>query len=66
MEYVIYLDQGYFKLASIDEWIQLSTRYRLKHADPKVVDVDLSLFNAMQGSISQQAQSFLKELHNGN
>ncbi len=66
MKTVIYLDEGYFKLADIDEWIGLMNRYDNRKWKGKTIDLDLSLFNALQHSFSRQTQSFLRELYDAN
>jgi hypothetical protein len=66
MRTVIYLDEGYFKLADIDEWIGLMRKYNNRKLRGKILDIDLSLFNALQHSISRQSQSFLRELYDAN
>lgn len=67
MKFVIYHDRGRLCLAAADEWMDLSSKYKFKDAKPKTVDMDMSLFNALQSSsISNQIQSYLRELYNGN
>lgn len=67
MKFVIFRDQNRFKLATADEWADLEDKYRFKNAEPKRVDMNLSMFNALQSSsASGQIQSYLRELHNGN
>lgn len=67
MKFVIYRDDGRFNLAPADEWSDLSSKYRFKGAEPKTIDMDMSLFNALQySSISNQIQSYLRELYDGN
>lgn len=65
MKSVIYIEDGYFKIADIDEWVLLSSKYHLP-SQRKIVDIDLSLFNALQHSYSTQTQAFLRELYDGN
>lgn len=66
MKTVIYLDEGYFKLASEDEWVDLISKYHNRKWKGKFVNLDLSLFNALQHSLGRQTQSFLRELYDGN
>jgi len=67
MKFVIFHDDGRFKLAPADEWSELSSKYRFKGANPKTIDMDMSLFNALQdSSVSNQIQSYLRELYDGN
>ena len=66
MKTVIYLDEGYFKLANIEEWTGLMSIYTKGRLKGKIIDINLDLFNALQYSFSRQTQSFLRELYNGN
>lgn len=67
MKFVIFRDGPRFCLAESDEWIELSSKYKFKGADPKTIDMDMSMFNALQNSsISNQIQSYLRELYDGN
>ncbi len=66
MKFVIYRDKNRLCLAAADEWINLSSKYKFKDADPKTIDMDMSLFNALQSSsLSNQIQSYLRELYHG-
>jgi hypothetical protein len=64
MKSVIYIEDGWFKLADMNEWIELSNKYRMP-LKRKIIDMDLSLFNALQHSYSRQSQAFLRELYDG-
>lgn len=67
MKFVIFQDEKTLKLATAEEWSSLQERYKFKGADPRYIDIDLSLFNALQtSSASGQIQTFLRELYNGN
>lgn len=66
MKTVIYLDEGYFKLANMEEWIDLTNKYDNRRWKGKTIDLDLNLFNALQYSLSRQTQSFLRELYDAN
>lgn len=67
MKFVIFRDGSRFRLAPADEWEDLSSKYKFKGANPKTVDMDMSLFNALQSSsVSNQIQSYLRELYDGN
>ena len=67
MNFMIFRDGVRFCLAPADEWEDLSSKYRFKDARPKTIDVDMSLFNALHdSSVSNQIQSYLRELYNGN
>lgn len=66
MKFVIYRDKSRLCLATADEWVDLSNKYNFRNADPKEIDMDMSLFNALQSSsLSNQIQSYLRELYHG-
>lgn len=69
MQFVVYVKNGKFILADMDEWKDMTSRYRLPYEKTaKVVSKDMSWFNAMQGQngFSRQGQAELRELYNGN
>lgn len=67
MKFVIFRDEGRFKLANADEWLHLEEKYKFKGSDPKRIDMDLSMYNALQNSsASGQIQSYLRELYDAN
>lgn len=67
MKFVIFHDEGRFKLATADEWFHLEERYKFKGSSPRQVDMDLSMYNALQNSSAVgQIQSYLRELYNAN
>jgi len=67
MKFVIFRDEGKFKLASSDEWLDLEEKYKFRGSDPRHVDMDLSMYNALQnGSAAGQIQSYLRELYDAN
>lgn len=67
MKFVIFRDEGRFKLASADEWFDLESKYKFRGSDPKQIDMDLSMYNALQNSsVAGQIQSYLRELYDAN
>lgn len=67
MKFVIFHDEGRFKLASADEWLYLEGKYKFKGKNPKSIDMDLSMYNALQNSSAAgQIQSYLRELYDAN
>lgn len=67
MKFVIFRDDGKFKLADADEWFHLEEKYRFKDSGPRYIDMDLSMYDALQNSsVAGQIQSYLRELYNAN
>ena len=67
MKFVIFRDESKFKLASADEWSYLEERYKFKDSGPRYMDMDLSMYNALQNSsVAGQIQSYLRELYDAN
>lgn len=68
MQFVVYIKNGKFMLADMDEWSEMTSRYRLSYEKTaRVLEKDLSWYNAMQGqnAFSHQGQNYLRELYNG-
>jgi hypothetical protein len=68
MKSVIYLEEGQFKLVTMQDWLSLLERYKFKASQTaKYIDMDLSLFEAMTGyAFTKHAQNVLRELYYGN